>query len=959
MPEIQIDGKSYQVKEGKNLLEVCQDLKLELPYFCWHPALGSVGSCRQCAVLMFQNEEDQNGRITMACMTPVAEGQILSLKAPKVEKFRASLIEATMTNHPHDCPVCEEAGECHLQDMTLLSGHIERRYEGPKRTHNNQYLGPFINHEMNRCISCYRCVRFYRDYSGGTDLNVFASRNNVYFGRAEDGPLESEFSGNLAEVCPTGVFTDKTYSQHYTRKWELQSAPSICTHCSVGCNIYPGERSGILRRITNRFNPDINGHFLCDRGRFGYEFVNHNERASKPWQRNYSTQSTDILGIEAASDALHRLVKDNTNIMAIGSSRSSLENNFALLSLMGEDNFYADSQAAEFKQFRLLLEHYQHIQNSSTLSDLEKSDAALMIGSDLTQTAPRMALSLRQMTKNAGIKKASEIGVQYWSAAEVKNITQQLTSPLHIISTHATRLDDVAESTSFIHPREQILLINRVTGLLTVDSEESSSIENSPNDNNTLNNIALENQAIQIAKNLKEADLPFIVTSVNMVDEKILAATLQLSEALHKLNKQSGLICATNHVNSLGLSQLCKPENHLSKAANHLDAALARLEQSHALETLIIMETDLYRYYAAETLDRVLDKVKSIIVLDHLLTPTALKADLLLPTTSFAEYHGSWVNFEGRLQASTSCFPANEHRHAAHFWLSNGTNFHSIIKDLSGLSENFAELPSLYPVKSNDFNLARKTIRSSGRTAQRAFIDIKEIPPVGDDDSPYQFSPEGVSSHSLGSNRLGSNRLGANKLGTSSTPTQSTPTYIWAPSWNSNESLSQFQDNIHSPIRGTNPGLMLFPHQESSKETSDNSSGNSSNNKDEQQSLIERVYPSSLPEGCFAAVPEHHIFTDEELSSYVSSIRQQQAEPSIKINAHQAGLLGYKSGDQVSISFGQSQTNNLDDSPLSTEALILYIDDEISDGLALVPAPLLQRSLLNSPVLIYLEKAHA
>ena len=122
---------------------------------------------------------------------------------------------------------------------------------------------------MNRCIACYRCVRYYKDYAGGTDLGVYGAHDNVYFGRVEDGVLESEFSGNLTEVCPTGVFTDKTHSERYNRKWDMQFAPSICHGCSSGCNISPGERYGEIRRIENRYNGSVNHYFLCDRGRFG------------------------------------------------------------------------------------------------------------------------------------------------------------------------------------------------------------------------------------------------------------------------------------------------------------------------------------------------------------------------------------------------------------------------------------------------------------------------------------------------------------------------------------------------------------------------------------------------------------------------------------------------------------------------------------------------------------------
>ena len=139
-----------------------------------------------------------------------------------------------MVNHPHDCPVCDEGGECHLQDMTGMNRHVYRRYHGRKRTFHNQDLGPLVNHEMNRCIQCYRCTRFYRDYAGGRDFDALMLRDQVYFGRYQDGVLESEFSGNLVEICPTGVFTDKTLKRHYTRKWDLQRRRRCaCTADSV------------------------------------------------------------------------------------------------------------------------------------------------------------------------------------------------------------------------------------------------------------------------------------------------------------------------------------------------------------------------------------------------------------------------------------------------------------------------------------------------------------------------------------------------------------------------------------------------------------------------------------------------------------------------------------------------------------------------------------------------------
>ena len=285
MPRIYVDNRAYDVEAGQNLLHACLSLGFDLPYFCWHPALGSVGACRQCAVKQFRDESDTLGKLVMACMTPAVEGTRLAIRDEEAVAFRAAVIEGLMLSHPHDCPVCDEGGECHLQDMTVMTGHDYRRYSFGKRVFRNQYLGPFVAHEMNRCIQCYRCVRYYRGYAGGLDLNAFSLRNTVFFGRHEDGVLENEFSGNLVEICPTGVFTDKTLSRHYTRKWDLQFAPSICVHCGVGCNISPAERYGTLRRVVNRYNGEVNGYFLCDRGRFGYEFVNGAHRLHEPAMR--------------------------------------------------------------------------------------------------------------------------------------------------------------------------------------------------------------------------------------------------------------------------------------------------------------------------------------------------------------------------------------------------------------------------------------------------------------------------------------------------------------------------------------------------------------------------------------------------------------------------------------------------------------------------------------------------
>ena len=262
MATIYIEEKPYEVPEGRNLLETCLSLGFDLPYFCWHPALGSAGACRQCAVKQFKDENDKKGRIVMACMTSVRDGARISIHDPEAKAFRAANIERLMANHPHDCPVCGEGGECHLQDMTVMSGHVHRDHRFAKRTHRNQDLGPLIEHEMNRCISCYRCVRFYTDYAGGRDFNVFGVHDHVYFGRFEDGPFENEFSGNLVELCPTGVFTDKHPARTITSVPGISPKPRPRSACTAPCRLQHPSRpsaAALLRRVRNRY------HHQCQR----------------------------------------------------------------------------------------------------------------------------------------------------------------------------------------------------------------------------------------------------------------------------------------------------------------------------------------------------------------------------------------------------------------------------------------------------------------------------------------------------------------------------------------------------------------------------------------------------------------------------------------------------------------------------------------------------------------------
>src|SRR5690606_34008321 len=480
-------------------------------------SMGSVGACRQCAVKQYRNDEDATGTIVMSCMTPVVDGVRLSIADSQAVTFRSNVIESLMINHPHDCPVCEEGGECHLQDMTQMSGHNYRRHDFLKRTHRNQNLGPFINHEMNRCIACYRCVRFYDDYAGGTDLAALGSHHHVYFGRTEPGTLENEFSGNLVEVCPTGVFTDKVFSTHYTRKWDLQTAPSICSGCGVGCNITPGEREGSIRRVVNRYHPDLNGYFLCDRGRFGHGYSSSPERIVVA-----SVLSThqDELGQRKTLDTSEAMLQLDAmlagDVIGIGSPRASLESNLALRNRVGVDNFYAgysDEQGACLREvLATLREPGLHCPD---VRSLEHSDCVLIVNEDLTNTAPRLALAIRQATRNEGLRMTTAAKIPLWQDAAVRELAQGPRSPLFILSQQGTRLDDVALDTCLLTVHGQIRMLESIS-----DHVRKGNVDDTGSD------------AALIAASLLRSERPVIVSGISSDSEPLVRATADLARAL-------------------------------------------------------------------------------------------------------------------------------------------------------------------------------------------------------------------------------------------------------------------------------------------------------------------------------------------------------------------------------------------------------------------------------------------
>ena len=851
MPVIKIDGKEYEVAAGKNLLQAALELGLDLPYFCWHPAMGSIGACRQCALVQYQNEEDTRGRIVMGCMTPVTDGAIFSMDGDKAREFREAIIESLMLNHPHDCPVCAEGGECHLQDMTVMVGHRDRHYRGTKNTHRNQYLGPLINHEMNRCITCYRCTRFYNDYAGGTDLAAMASHDHIYFGRHESGTLESPFAGNLVEVCPTGVFTDKSLVQDYTRKWDLQSAPSVCVGCAVGCNTLPGERYGKLKRIHNRYNRDVNGYFLCDRGRFGGQFVNREDRLDHAGLRqpDGSFQVTD------ASAALELVAAQfkGKRIAAIGSPRASVESNYLLQKLVDPKNFCSGIDDQEQQLLRRIVAHLgSSPAHNPSLRDIESADAILVLGEDITHTAPRLALALRQSVRNKAFELAAQLRLETWQDAAIRNLAQDQRSPLHIVASGSTDLDDVAASTTYLTAVDQALLAQDLARVLAGDDNQADHLQ-------------------QIARDLTLAKRPLVICGTAAGSAALIDAAANIAAQLSRSGAGAMLSFCLPECNSMGSTLL-------TIAGSSSFEELANSAERGEIDALIVMENELHRRCNTTLLQKLRDNIDFIVGMDCLESVTLAECNLVLPAASFTESEATLVSSEGRAQRSFPAHPAAQDRRASWQWLLDiaallGREDFAPLAHFDDVSAACAEDHPLlagitaaapdHNFRSHGLKIPRQTHRYSGRTSMHANLSVHEPKQTVDPESALAYTMEGASRTDQPGALL---------------------TYVWSPGWNSNQALHKFQGGVGGSLRGGTAGARLL----------DGAS---------LQAPSAAPVPAAFAsrEGEFLLQARHRIFGSDEMSNLSSSINQLAGAAFVELNDSDAATLGVSAGDGVQL----------------------------------------------------------
>ncbi len=408
MVNIEIDGKKIHAREGSMVIEAADDAGINIPRFCYHKKLSIAANCRMCLV-----EVEKAAKPLPACATPVTDGMKVFTRSTKAVTAQKGVMEFLLINHPLDCPICDQGGECELQDVALTYGSDVSRYAESKRVLANKDFGPLIGGDMTRCIHCTRCVRFGTEIAGIGEMGTIGRGEHMEIGTFVQYSLGSELSGNIIDLCPVGALTSKPF-RYVARAWELVQRDSVAPHDCVGSNIHVHVKHDRVVRVVPREHEEINETWLSDRDRFSYEGLNSAERVQVPmikvegeWQ-----ESDWETALQRAVDGLKQVGSDD--IGALASPVSTLEELYLLQKLMREIGCGNIDHRLKQTDFSDQEEAPAFPWLGQAISDLERNDAVLLIGADVTRDQPIIGHRLRKAALGGGkVSSVNPAGFSY------------------------------------------------------------------------------------------------------------------------------------------------------------------------------------------------------------------------------------------------------------------------------------------------------------------------------------------------------------------------------------------------------------------------------------------------------------------------------------------------------------------------------------------------------------------
>lgn len=662
MPKVTIDGQTIEVPANTLVVEAAKPVGAHIPVFCYHPKMAPVGMCRMCLVKVGtpkidpatkQAVTDESGNLVInwmpklqtGCTTVVSDGMAVQTNVQEVAEARRSVIEFLLTSHPLDCPICDKGGECPLQDHSLHYGPGKSRFYIESKFHNKKTvpLSPLIMLDRERCIQCARCIRFQDEIADEPVLGFAERGRGLEIVTFDDPPFNSNFSGNTVDICPVGALTSRDF-RFTARVFELQDAPSICQHCSVGCNIVIGQRDNEVLRVTPRENEAVNEIWLCDKGRFVHHYANAEERLKQPYIR-VEDELKPVSWYEALNFIGNRLVPMKNEgagktVGGIAGDRVSNEDLYLFQKLfrevLGSNNIDHRVGWAQWNAGESLVHNFG-AGVGTNIGELGKGTSILVVGADPQTEQPVLRLRLSRAAKQ---------GAQ-----------------LIVANGRVTELAKRAQtSLVFDYGAESFFLLGLVRAIVEVNLQKTDRINDAESFIENVNKLSVADyaeksgvseQALRAtAESFAKSENGMILFGREMMfalqgDPSVQAALAALALfSGHYGRPNNGVIALLPHNNSMGAVDIgVLPNSGAGRVSISQDAGMSSKELlAGKAKVLYVMGADPARDIPG------FRNPGFMIVQDLFMTETAQKADVVLPARAWAEREGTFTNTERRVQ---------------------------------------------------------------------------------------------------------------------------------------------------------------------------------------------------------------------------------------------------------------------------------------------------------------------
>jgi len=607
-----VDGREVIAPEGTMLVDAAKGGDIEIPVFCYEPKLGEpVGACRMCLV-----EIEGIPKLQTACSTPVRDGMVVYTQTDQVKEAQNAVVEFLLVNHPLDCPVCDKGGECPLQDIAMGWGPGKSRMTDPKRHFQKPLeLSPLVAIDRERCILCYRCVRFSQEVTEDEQLQLLERGDKSFVGTFDERPYIAPFHGNIIELCPVGALTTYTY-RFRARPWDIEQAGSVCTLCPSQCNVKFTVRDERVLRVLARDNAAVDDGWLCDKGRFAFQMFNSEDRITEPMVRGGDGTLSPISWEDAIAKVSDRLKSSGSKSAAlVGGGTTNEEGWLAQDIIRGLGSSSVASSPSPIDP--ALLGELSRPELSSKMSDLDYASAILVLGTDPLHEMPILDLRIRKAVRRGGAK-------------------------LAIASERPTALDGGADESARFAPGEATAFIQALAAALGPDAPTARTPE--------------AKNAAAIADILKAAQDPVIVWGERLW--RTPGAVEALRDCARNLSMHQrigpGLLEVPEEANGRGLREVgCLPNATpgLTPTDSGRDASAIREGLvSGDLDTLLLLNADPVRTHPdTEGWKKALagSFVVSVAMFDD---ESTSHANLVFPAESHAEKEGTVTHPDGRLQ---------------------------------------------------------------------------------------------------------------------------------------------------------------------------------------------------------------------------------------------------------------------------------------------------------------------